>query len=172
MDNEAAKMETTNQLVLERFCGSEVFAVDKVEVWVSHPRDEEEGGILLNLEVHGKEVITCTVPDDELPLHDPEPIAEVWLPVPTLRVRELVGTTVEVELSYFAARDAMNRLYYCEHEKLWAIKADFLQVEGDVCRVRFVGTATDINHYGGDKPDTLVKADVWFSIPEKYLVDD
>jgi len=155
-----------NQLLLRRFCGDERFTTRRAGVFISRPAGDEPGGILLNLEIRGFDVLECTVtPEEELPLHDPSPVVEVWLPVPSLALSELVGTKVTVEESYDASRDAFNRLYYCEHEPLWAIEAEFVEASEDRCRVRLRAKARDINHYGGDKPDTLIFADAWFCVP-------
>ncbi len=160
----SARVPSENQIVLRRFCGDEVFSVREVSVYVSLPRDGEGGGILLNLEIRSRERIACTVPDDEQPLLDPTPTVEVWLPVPTLTASALVGTSVQVAESYNAERDAMNRLYYCEHERLWGVDASFVESAGDRCRVRLRASARDINHYGGDKPDTEVLVDAWCTV--------
>ncbi len=160
-----------NQVLLRRFCGDELFSVGEVSVWISHPGDGEEGGTLLNLEIHTRELLECSVvPEEERPLRDPRPTMEVWLPVPTLTPSELVGTSVHVKESYDASRDAMNRLYYCEHERMWGIDATFVEAAGDRCRVRLSGRSCDINHYSGDKPEAVVSADVWCTIPPQGYV--
>jgi len=166
----SARAPSENQLLIRRFCGDELFIVGEVSVWVSHPRGEEKGGVLLNLELHCRELLECTVPEEERTLRDPTPTAEVWLPVSTLKPSELVGTSVHVAESYDASRDAMNRLYYCEHEPMREIDATFVEAKGDRCRVRLSGRSCDINHYRGDKPDAVVSADAWFTIPPQGYV--
>jgi len=166
----SVRAPSEDQALLRRFCGDELFAISEVSVWVSHPRGGEKGGVLLNLELHCRELLECTVPEEERTLRAPTPTVEVWLPVPTLKPSELVGTSVHVAESYDAARDAMNRLYYCEHERMWGIDATFVAAEGDRCRVRLSGRSCDINHYKGDKPDTVVSADAWFTLrPQGYV---
>src|SRR5690606_20199749 len=151
-------MNSENTLRLQRFCGHEVYAIQKGEVFVDLPRDGEQG-ILLNLEFHSGAMIECTTPDDE---RGDEPTVEVNLPIPSLVASELVGTTVRVKKPLDRSRDAWNRIYVFEHEDLREIAATFVEATAEECRLSLTARTQDPNHYDGSKPETIVKLEGWF----------
>jgi len=157
-------MNSENTLRLQRFCGHEVYAIQKGEVFVDLPRDGEQG-ILLNLEFHSGAMIECTTPDDE---RGDEPTVEVNLPIPSLVASELVGTTVRVKKPLDRSRDAWNRIYVFEHEDLREIAATFVEATAEECRLSLTARTQDPNHYDGSKPETIVKLEGWFPLAKLH----
>jgi hypothetical protein len=154
---------------LLRFCGREVHAITDVEVYVPSPEPDEPR--LLNLTFEARQALSIEVPEEE---RGPPggPTVEVWIPVPSLEMRSLVGTTVEMPRAIMDEDDdgKWNRLYVFEHEDLWNVKVTFCEVTEETCRVQIEGEACDPNHYDGSKPTTQVSIDASFPLSE--LVDD
>lgn len=140
-----------------------MFPVRSVAVYVSRPRDGEEGGVLLNLELHCGKASEEVVPDGEQTGWT-RPMVEVWVPVPDATPRALHDLRVTIPWSYLAARDARHRLYVFEHEDLWNLDVRLRHVEGPVCHVSLTGTARDPNHYDGSKPEATVHAEADFEL--------
>ena len=150
-----------NRLRLERFCGHEVYPVETAEVFVSLP-DEDQKGVVLNLEFRCGKVVECTTPEAER--GRVRPAVEVNLPLPTLVPDELVGTTLRVAASLDEARGTWNRIYVFAHEDLREIAASFVELSETECRLSLTGRTRDPNHYDGSKPETRVVLDAWFPV--------
>ena len=155
-------MELQNTLRLERFCGREVYGVEAAEVFLNLP-DEDEEGIVLNLEFRCGKAIETTTPEAERDA-DLQPIIEVNVPIPSLAADELVGTTIRIQKSQNEERGTWNRIYTFEHVDLRNISVSFVELSENTCRVSLTGRTQDPNYYDGSKPETIVKLQSWFSV--------
>lgn len=148
-------------LRLDRFCGRELYSIERAKVYVSLP-GEGEVGIVLNLEFDCGAVIHSTASDEDRSMYSPS--VEVNLPIASLAPADLVGTTVHVAASQDQERDTWNRIYVYEHEDLRDITVSFLELTGERCRIWLTGHTQDPNHYDGSKPETVVRLDGWFPV--------
>lgn len=153
-------MTLENTLRLQRFCGHEVYAVQKGEVFVKLPGEGEQG-VVLNLEFHSGALIEGTTPENE---RGDEPTLEVNLPLPSLTASELVGKTIRVKKALDQERGTWNRIYVFEHEDLREIAATFVEISDNECRLSLTARTQDPNHYDGSKPETIVKLEGWFPL--------
>lgn len=153
----------TSMVKLERFCGDAVFPVRDVEVYVSRPRADERGGVLLNLEINCGKATRERAPEGEK-LGWTCPVVEVWIPVPDATAAALDDLRVKIPWRAFEPRDARHRLYVFEHEDLWNLDVRIRHLRGRTCQLSLVGTARDPNHYSGKKPSTRVTAEARFTL--------
>ena len=154
-------MDPQGLLRLDRFCGRELYAIERAEVYVSLP-GEGEVGIVLNLEFHCGAAIQSTTSDEARSMYSPS--VEVNIPIASLAPAALVGKTVRVAESLNRERDTWNRIYVYEHEDLRDMTASFLEIAGKRCRLWLTGHTQDPNHYDGSKPETVVRFDGWFPV--------
>lgn len=154
-------MDPQGLLRLDRFCGRELYPIERAEVYVSLP-GAGEVGIVLNLEFHCGAVIQSTTSDEARSMYSPS--VEVNIPIASLAPADLVGTTVHVAESQNQERDTWNRIYVYEHEDLRDMTVSFLEVTGKRCRLWLTGHTQDPNHYDGSKPETVVRLDGWFPV--------
>jgi len=156
-------MDPQGLIRLDRFCGRELYAIERAKVYVSLP-DEGEVGIVLNLEFDGGALIHSTASDEVRCMYSPS--LEVNIPISSLAPADLVGKTIHVAESMNQERDTWNRIYVYEHEDLRDITASFLELTGKQCRLWLTGHTQDPNHYDGSKAETVVRLDGWFSVTE------
>ena len=155
---------TPDTLRLDRFCGHEVFSVERVEVYVQRPETDDDR-LLLNLEIHGGKAVDVGVPETE---QSPEATVEIWLPMPSLDVASLVGQSIHVPGAWLDedGEAKWNRLYVFEHEDLSDIHATFVAVADGKCQMSLRGSARDPNHYDGSEEAASVSASFSFSVEE------
>lgn len=146
-------------LTLHRFNGDEVFGLSRATIH-AHPEGDE---VVLYLYVNTHQQPIKTLPDTEG--LNAWPNAEVTVRVPRSQFESLTGRRFSVPKSWGEALDDhVSCIYYCEHEDLNENEVEFLERRGDGFKVRWTGTATDVNYYDGSKPDTRVVIESWFAL--------
>jgi hypothetical protein len=154
-------MVANSTLRLDRFCGYDVYKIDRAEVFVHMPEEgDDEDGIVLNLEFHCNEVIDITIPEEEGDGSHP-PSVQINIPIPSLSLSTLVGKTISIK----DAEDG-NFMYVYEYEDLRDIAVRFLEFTDSACRISITAKTQDPNHYDGSKPDTTLTLDAWFPLDE------
>lgn len=145
-------------LELHRFNGVEEYAVATAEIRVHD--DGTTASAVLELST-AREPIR-TLPDTEM--LNPRPNGDVVVALPTSRLADHVGSTFETPSTYDAATERyLSRLYYVEHEGVEDNVVRLLERDGDRYLVDWTGSMTDVNHYYGGKPRTVVRVRAWFT---------
>lgn len=158
-------MQAENTMRLDRFCGYEVYRIERTEVYVKWP-DEDDERTLLNVEFHCGAAIDIGVPEEEGE-GSSKPTVEVWIPIPSTYLDRLVGTSIQVPFSQDDNEDGKwNRLHVFESEDIWDISVTFVTVTDTKCRIKLAARTQDPNHYDGSKPETTISLDGWFPLDE------
>jgi hypothetical protein len=150
-----------DELLLERFCGYELFPIAEVRVFV----DEEAS--FLNLEIHSGPCRHRTVPETEfIAGHGYSPTADIWIPLRSGSPADLVGRAVTIRPEDLEARQVANLLHYYESAEMRDVVVRFPESSDGRWRVEVVATTRDPNHYDGSKPDATVRINGWFDLPD------
>lgn len=155
------KREPVGRFLLHRFCGDEEYAVVAATLQVT--REGRNYRLCFRVQTDG--VCLRSLPDTaELKAR---PNAEATVTGKGLAPGKLAGKTFTVPRGYDEAReDHAARIYYADHDDLDENEIQVLSNKGKLFRIRWTGTARDVNHYDGTKPRTRVDIDATFTLEE------
>lgn len=143
------------EFILHRFNGDEVFRLGAATILAY--RTEE--GVRVNLDAETAGPATASAADTAQ--NPANPRAEIAFVVESLDVTGLAGRRFVVPRGQ-TDEDDLASLYYYEHDELNENVVEFLAREEERFRVRWTGTATDVNYYDGSKPDAKLEIEGWF----------
>ena len=149
-----------DQLLLERFCGHELFPITAVNVFL----DKEDK--VLNLEIHGGPSLEHTVPENEFGGHRYRPTADIWIPLRSRSPEGLVGQTIRIDPKELESSGSESLFCYYEYHEIRDVTVVFTQSLDGRYRVEVVALTQDPNHYDGSKPDAVIRINASFDLPE------
>lgn len=148
--------DPTNVLILDRFCGREIYPINRA-TWNLY-RDRQLDRPTLCVQVCAG--AGTTLHEDTASL-DAEPIWEINVVSASLSALR-AGLELQVPLGFDERQGGyITNLYYCSHEQTDNNTVEILEIEGSRVRVRLTGDTLDVCYYDGSKPATRLSADVW-----------
>src|SRR5687767_198109 len=131
-------------LTLHRSNGDEVFGLSKAAIRGSRAGED----VVLFLYVDTLKKPIKTLPDTKGLRARPN--ADLTIRVTGDQFETLVGRRFSVPRSWDTdADDHVSCLYYCEHDDLNDNVIEIFERRGDAFRIRWTGTATDVNNVDG-----------------------
>jgi hypothetical protein len=149
------------KFVLHRFNGNEEFEIQRATILAVH----DEDGFRLWFEAETEGVCVKSLPDTESLRAWPK--AEVAVGLKKIEPARLIGKRFSVPAAYDKEiDDHVASIYYVEHGDLDDNEIEVIDKDGDVFKVRWTGTTTDVNYYDGSKPRTRVEIVAAFKFKE------
>ena len=143
---------SVGKFVLHRFNGDEEYEVERATILALH----EEDGFRLCFEAETDGVCLKSLPDTESLRRRPK--AEITIGLKKVEPARLAGRRFSVPSAYDKEiEDHVASIYYVEHEDLDDNEIEIVARDGDVFKVRWIGTTTDVSYYDGSKPRTRVE---------------
>jgi hypothetical protein len=145
-------------ITFHRFCGTEVFALRKAELFLL----DGDGHSQLAFDFEADDTPTLTtVPETES--LSASPGGEFNVDVSSLDVNRLVGRVFTIP---HGDDDGhwLARIYYVDHNAAKNCTLRILERDGDRFRASVNGRCTDFNYCDGSKPDTRFSLEAWFAL--------
>jgi hypothetical protein len=146
-------------LVLERFCGREVYPV--LEATWNLYEDTETGAANLCASLTSGPAVATLEDTEELRA---EPTWELNVVDSNLSLHSLVaGASFTIPHGYDESCGGyVTNFYYCEHEVSDNNRIEIIAVDGDNVRLRIQAETMHVNWYDGSKPATKLSVEAWF----------
>ncbi len=155
-----------SELILERFCGREIFPIEKAE-WNLY-FDAARNCFNFCLSIYAGSGTTLSEDTQTL---NAMPRWEINILAEKDAEPELSeGTQFLVNYGYDETTDEyVANFYYCAHEVTDQNVVQILVVDGDRLKIRMVGETIDVNYYDGSKPPTKIQIETWFERNKKIV---
>jgi hypothetical protein len=146
-------------LILHRFNGDEIYQIKNATIKFFDDAD----CVKMFIHVTTTETPIQTLPDTvSLRQH---PNAEIEIDLGKGDTSNLVGQRFSVPLAYSEKEEEyVATMYYCEHGDLNENLVSVVDRRDNKFLIHWTGTTTDVNHYDGSKPKTMVEIKGWFEL--------
>lgn len=159
MKNSNADKMPSNMLIIDRFCGRELYPIVQARWNLKYSSSLEMMDFCISIYAGiGTQLSEDTVG------HRVKPSWEVNVIESTLTQESLVaGAIFEVPEGYDESKDGhITQFYYFSYNTSDANRVEILAVDGNRLHLRVNGEMEDFNYYDGSKPPNKIYAEMWF----------
>lgn len=153
------EQENTKYLKLIRFCGEELYPIEKA-TWHYYKNDNlNRNELWLEIQTdHGHQL------SEDTKTLNAKPHWELTVRLENLTQSDLkAGFKAQIKNGYDEnIHYCTTNFYYCEHEQTDDNHIEIIKDQGDRLLFKVTGKVTDVNYYDGSKPKNKILVETWF----------